>query len=135
MMRTPQRLAIRVVGAMGAGLLAGSIAANDPVIDALLEEWRGDATAEFSAENGRAAWYRELDDRSCPSCHTDSVFVEGRHERTGKLIEPMAPSVNPQRLTDRKKINKWFKRNCKWTYGRECNAQEKGDILTWLRQQ
>ena len=44
----------------------------------------------------------------------------------------MAPSVNPKRLTDRSKIEKWFKRNCKWTLGRECTPQEKGDILTFL---
>ncbi|MFK5970948.1 MAG: DUF1924 domain-containing protein [Candidatus Marithrix sp.] len=30
-------------------------------------------------------------------------------------------------------IRKWFKRNCKWTLGRECNAQEKGDILKFIQ--
>jgi hypothetical protein len=102
---------------------------------AMLDELARDAEAPFTAQAGREAWYREVDGRSCPSCHTDSVFVDGRHERTGKVIEPMAPSVNAKRLTERKKINKWFKRNCKWTYGRECTAQEKGDILVWLSQQ
>ena len=43
----------------------------------------------------------------------------------------MAPSVNPKRFTDLKKVEKWFRRNCKWTWGRECNAQEKADILQW----
>ena len=47
----------------------------------------------------------------------------------------MARSVNPERLTEVKKLNKWFLRNCKWTYGRECTAQEKGDILVWLSDQ
>lgn len=47
----------------------------------------------------------------------------------------MAASVNPKRYTKMKKINKWFKRNCKWTLGRECTNQEKGDILKYLSQQ
>ncbi|HCS12500.1 MAG TPA: hypothetical protein DIW28_01710, partial [Zetaproteobacteria bacterium] len=44
-----------------------------------------------------------------------------------KRIEPMAPSVNPERLTDPAKIEKWFGRNCEWTIGRDCTAQEKAD--------
>ena len=44
----------------------------------------------------------------------------------------MAPSVNPKRLTDRTKIEKWFVRNCKWTFGRECTPQEKGDLLSFI---
>ena len=31
-----------------------------------------------------------------------------------------------------KKIEKWFKRNCKEAWGRECTAQEKADFLTYL---
>ncbi len=112
-----------------------SPAVASEVSDAMLVEFRRDATRSFTMEAGEASWYRDAEGRSCTSCHTDSVFVAGRHERTGKVIEPMAPSVNPDRLTDRKKINKWFLRNCKWTFGRECTAQEKGDILLWLSQQ
>lgn len=44
----------------------------------------------------------------------------------------MKPAVNPERLVDAKKIEKWFLRNCKWTFGRECTAQEKGDFLTFI---
>ncbi len=102
---------------------------------ALLEELAVNAAEPFSAEAGSATWFKDANGRSCTSCHTDSVHAQGRHERTGKVIEPMAPSVNPERLTKRKKINKWFLRNCKWTFGRECTAQEKGDILVWLSQQ
>ena len=103
--------------------------------EALLEEFKGKATVPFTTEAGIAAWTLVSNGRSCTSCHTDSVHVKGRHKRTGKIIEPMAPSVNSERLTDRKKINKWFLRNCKWTYGRECTVQEKGDILLWLSRQ
>ena len=101
----------------------------------MLQELKADAAEPFSASAGLATWNSVANGRSCTSCHTDSVHVAGRHERTGKIIEPMAPSVNPQRLTSRKKIDKWFFRNCKWTFGRECTAQEKGDILLWLSQQ
>ncbi|HEY5789135.1 MAG TPA: DUF1924 domain-containing protein, partial [Gammaproteobacteria bacterium] len=59
----------------------------------------------------------------------------GRHLRTRKPIEPLAPSANPRRLTDTAEIEKWFRRNCDWTVGRECTAQEKGDLLAWLRTQ
>lgn len=90
----------------------------------------------FSAEAGYRTWYRvEANGRSCTSCHGETLTVRGRHEKTGKPIEPMARSVNPERLTELKKMNKWFLRNCKWTYGRECTAQEKGDILVWLSDQ
>ncbi len=113
--------------------LAGSAAAQTPPAAAeLLDEWQATAATPFSKEAGRALWFRNVDGRRCTSCHTEDLTVEGRHERTGKLIEPLARSVNPERLTDKKKINKWLYRNCKWTFGRECTDQEKGDVMTWL---
>ncbi len=96
---------------------------------------------QFSATRGESFWAREFTDsktdqpRSCALCHTQDLMNTGKHAKTGKVIEPMAPSVNPQRLTDKAKIEKWFKRNCKWTLGRECTSQEKGDLLTFLRNQ
>jgi len=101
----------------------------------LLDRYRGDGVREFAAERGREVWFKDAGGRSCTSCHTDSLLSPGRHQKTGKPIEPMAPSVNPERLTDGRKIEKWFLRNCKWTFGRECTAQEKGDILVWLSTQ
>jgi hypothetical protein len=103
--------------------------------DAMLTELSPSADEPFRVAAGKATWFKDANGRSCTSCHTESVHAKGRHERTGKVIEPMAPSVNPERLTSRRKINKWFLRNCKWTFGRECTAQEKGDILTWLSEQ
>jgi len=119
--------------------LAGEAKAGAPSTEAvqtMLESLSKEADRPFSAEGGFRAWYREAPDgRSCTSCHGESLRVQGRHQKTGKLIEPMARSVNPKRLTEQKKIAKWFLRNCKWTYGRECTAQEKGDILVWLSEQ
>ena len=91
----------------------------------------------FDAERGRQAWRREQpsskgDPRSCTSCHGSEPKQGGQHVRTRKPIKPMAPGVEPSRLSDPKKVEKWFLRNCKWTWGRTCSAQEKGDILTYL---
>jgi len=116
-------------------LLPPPSAVASDTASAMLEEFKLIAAAPFSLQAGNATWTRVLNGRSCTSCHTESVLAQGSHEKTGKVIEPMAPSVNPQRLTDRKKINKWFLRNCKWTFGRECTAQEKGNILFWLSRQ
>ena len=120
------------VSSVVADELVAEEAPQSQLISMMLEEFAVDAERPFSADAGSNAWFAEHGDRSCTSCHTQSLTTSGRHQKTGKLIEPMAPSVNAQRLTQRKKINKWFLRNCKWTYGRECTAQEKGDILLWL---
>lgn len=94
----------------------------------------------FSVERGKDLWFRqgiqkEGKLRNCGSCHGDNHPLKGKHAKSGKVIEPMALSVNPERYTELKKIEKWFKRNCKWAWGRECTAQEKGDLLTYLLQQ
>jgi len=36
---------------------------------------------------------------------------------------------------DAAKTEKWFLRNCKWTMGRTCTAQEKGDFLAYFQSQ
>ncbi|HIL95073.1 MAG TPA: DUF1924 domain-containing protein [Pseudomonadales bacterium] len=115
-------------------LLVNFVKASE-VTATMLQEYGETVQQPFSAESGRLFWYSDNDGRSCTTCHTKSLLTRGRHERTGKIIEPMAPSVNPERLTKRKKINKWFLRNCKWTIGRECTIEEKGNILLWLSQQ
>jgi len=101
----------------------------------LLQEYKKAGATNFSEANGKALWTSNNKGRSCTGCHTNSVKNVGKHKRTGKIIKPMAPSVNPERLTNRKKVKKWLLRNCKWTFKRECTAQEKGNILLWLSQQ
>jgi len=107
------------------------------VVTKLLEDYSNEATQPFSAEAGRQLWNNSFvvangDKRSCTSCHTSDPKQAGKHVRTGKRIEPLAPSVNPERLTQEREIRKWLTRNCKWTLGRECDAQEKGNLLTYL---
>jgi len=120
--------------------LSQPLLAND-VVQQLLSQWQPEAERTFSAAAGELVWMREsrtggpTDGRNCGSCHSEDLSAQGRHKKTGKIIEPIAPSANPERLTNRKKINKWLLRNCKWTFGRECTAQEKGDVLVWLSKQ
>ncbi len=115
-----------------------SLFAADAVTERLVA-YQSEGATDFSAERGKEMWVEEFSQpnnkksRSCANCHTDDPTVVGKHLRTGKRIEPLAPSINPERLTSSKDIEKWFTRNCKWTVGRTCTAQEKGDVLTYLR--
>jgi hypothetical protein len=126
--------------ALGLFLITASPAfAADVVAERLVAYQSEGATDDFSAKRGREMWVEKFSQpngkkaRSCSGCHTDDPTAVGKHLRTGKRIEPLAPSVNPERLSNARDIEKWFKRNCKWTVGRECLPQEKGDILTYLR--
>ncbi len=118
-------------------LLAGPAASADAV-QQMLNEYRQQGVTTMSAQAGRELWERKFPKpgsgqlRSCTICHGDRPENPGKHARTGKLIEPMAASVNSKRFSDPRKIRKWFKRNCKWTLGRECSAQEQADILVFL---
>ena len=69
---------------------------------------------------------------SCASCHENSPNHDTKHIVTGKLIKPLSPNSNPERFSDQAKVEKWFKRNCNDVQGRECAAQEKADMISWL---
>lgn len=71
-------------------------------------------------------------DWSCSSCHTDNPAAPGKHAVTGKVIQPLSPSANPDRFSDPAKVAKWFKRNCNDVLKRECTPEEKGNVLTYL---
>jgi hypothetical protein len=122
-------------------LLLAAPLANATVVDDVLAGYRPGGASEFSADAGRTLWNQTFkdpksgEDRSCKTCHTGDLRKAGKHVQTGKPIGPMAPSANPKRLTDARFIEKWFKRNCTWTLGRECTPQEKGDVLMFLRSQ
>jgi hypothetical protein len=118
------------------GIAAGTPVYADALSDSLAA-YRNAGAGPFSVKAGEAMWDKPVstpngDQRRCASCHTVDLTRPGRHARTGKAIKPMAPSVNARRLTDRDKIEKWFLRNCKWTFGRECTPQEKGDFLSFI---
>ncbi len=108
-----------------------------PATDALLGNYKTAGAKDFSAARGETLWKQEVTDdkgnkAACTSCHGSNISQAGEHKKTKKPIKPMAASANAQRYTNDKKVEKWFKRNCKDTWGRECTAQEKGDILVYL---
>ena len=123
----------------GSLLLFAQSASASFAVDALLKVYSGAGAGPFNAEAGEQMWRKTHQqnktptERSCASCHTDNLNNTGEHVKTKKPIKPMAPNVNVERLTDTKKIEKWFMRNCKWTLGRECSAQEKGDFLLYIQ--
>ncbi|MCW9031507.1 MAG: DUF1924 domain-containing protein [Gammaproteobacteria bacterium] len=118
-----------------------SVLANETVVNTLLKEYESQGAKNASAQRGEILWNKSFSgkapftERSCKSCHTANVKNTGKHVRTGKALEPLAPSVNQASLSDIKKVKKWFKRNCKWTTGEECSPQVKADILLFLQQQ
>ncbi|MFZ5441812.1 MAG: DUF1924 domain-containing protein [Myxococcota bacterium] len=90
----------------------------------------------FDAARGKALYFEEHQGKtgavSCATCHTPDATKTGRSP-AGKIIDPLAPSANPERFTDLAKADKWFDRNCKQVLGRECTARERGDVVTWLQ--
>ena len=120
-------------------LLVAQEASASPAVDALLKVYSDAGAGPFSAETGARMWTEKHNhakaplERSCSTCHTSNLTDSGKHAKTQKVIKPMAPTVNAKRLTDIKEIEKWFMRNCKWTLGRECSAQEKGDFLLFIQ--
>jgi opacity protein-like surface antigen len=120
-------------------LLAATSVHAASAVDELLQRYAAQGARTFDAAAAEAQWNKSFVDaasgenRRCSTCHTMDLKAGGKHATTGKAIEPLAPSVNPKRLTDIEKIEKWFLRNCKWTMGRECTPQEKGNYLVMIR--
>ncbi len=120
-----------------AGLMSSPVMAQTPEQE--LAKLRSEAQAEDSAFQGFSAtrgakFFQQThgNEWSCASCHTDNPAVSGKHAKTGKVLQPLAPAVNAERFTDPKKVAKWFKRNCNDVLGRVCTSQEKGDVLAYL---
>ncbi len=109
--------------------------AESTTVNNLFQDYAIQGANTADVEQGKQLWQKTFNkngERSCASCHTKDLTQNGKHIKTNKDIKPMSPSANPERLTDGKKVNKWFKRNCKWTLGRECTAQEKADFLVYI---
>jgi len=111
---------------------------DSATVESLMQSYTAKGAVSPSAEQGKQLWGKtfkgkgEFAERSCTTCHTESLTASGKHVKTGKMIKAISPSVNQARFTSFKKVEKWFKRNCKWTLGRECNAQEKADLLLYI---
>lgn len=142
--RASSRPAVRTVSGVSAAIatLTLAIAATATAVQPadIQKGYEATARAEtpafagFRAERGAELFStRHGGEWSCASCHTDNPLGAGRHARTGKSIAPLAPAANPERLTDAANVEKWFRRNCNDVLGRACSAQEKGDVIQYLR--
>jgi cytochrome c peroxidase len=118
--------------------LSGAAAAAEPA--ALVQTYTAEARKADpgfapSAAHGEAFFRAErltADGRaSCAGCHTADPRREGQ-TRARKVIAPLAPVANPERLTDAAKAEKWFRRNCQDVVGRACTSAEKADFAAWL---
>ncbi len=126
-----------IVFAIAAGLISMSASAQTPgeILSAIRTEAKNSNSffEEFSADRG-ASFFRQktAKESSCATCHTENPAMPGKHAKTGKIIEALAPAANKERFTDPAKVNKWFRRNCNDVLERACTPQEKGDVLTYL---
>ena len=122
-------------------LSVNTVQADSETVNNLLQDYATQGVISTDDKQGEHLWQKtfnyvgEFTERSCTSCHTKDLTAAGQHIKTNKLIKSMAPSSNAERFTDSKKVEKWFKRNCKWTVGRECTAQEKANFLVYINKQ
>ena len=124
-----------LAASLASGALAARAATPEDILGELAIAARQQAPrfAGFSAQRGREFFAaRRESGWSCSTCHTANPIAPGQHAKTGKEIAPLAPAANPARFADAARAEKWFKRNCNDVFGRECTAQEKGDVLAYL---
>jgi len=124
-------------------LFSTSLMAASPEVVQYMNELSKTAKAENSSFNGfDVARGKEIftsthigkqgKPMACTSCHSTNLSSSGKNTLTGKMIDPLSPRANPQRLTSAKEVKKWLKRNFMDVYTREGTAQEKGDVLTYI---
>jgi mono/diheme cytochrome c family protein len=120
---------------LGVLLLGTPLAVMADTPAQILARLQADAGGAASVERGRQLYHGKFPGEkaeSCSSCHTANPKEGGRHVRTNKAIEPLAPSANPERFTDMAKVEKWFKRNCNEVLNRACTPQEKADFAAYV---
>lgn len=126
-----RRVSVAVVAATV--LVAAGAHAADTTAARQLERFSTASGAPGDAERGRLFFTsRHGGEWSCASCHHDAPLTTGKHAKTGKAIDPIAPVANTAAFTDAGRVDKWFRRNCKDVLGRECSAREKADVLAYL---
>jgi mono/diheme cytochrome c family protein len=121
--------------ALAATLTLPLAAAANPILDGYKTQAKQENAAfkDFTVAAGQKLYSTVGPNQlSCSSCHTDSPKAAGKHAKTNKVIDPLAPSANPKRFTDAAQVEKWFKRNCNDALGRVCTTQEKGDFMTYV---
>jgi hypothetical protein len=134
------RLVRRSLSILSVAVALSAAAASAVTPDQLQADYEAIARKESANFTGVSAmrgseFFRSThgNDWSCATCHTPKPVVLGRHARTGSVLQPLAPIANAERFTDPAKVEKWFRRNCGDVLGRACTAQEKGDVIAFLR--
>ena len=125
-----------VLFAAALGALAMPAIAGDTTPGALIAGYEAAAGEAADPARGEALFLADHtggkpETPSCTTCHTADPRAQGQ-ARTGKVIEPLAPSANPARFTDSAEVEKWFGRNCNSVLGRDCTPIEKADVVAWL---
>jgi hypothetical protein len=111
----------------------GTVHATDTSLGRLLDQWSAQAGRPGDAGRGEAFFVSRHGGRwSCASCHGAPPTRPGRHDGTGRALDPLAPGFNPKAFTDTARVDKWFRRNCRDVLARECSAAEKSDVLAYL---
>ncbi|MDX2503233.1 MAG: DUF1924 domain-containing protein [Gammaproteobacteria bacterium] len=119
-------------------LSSGPALADNETVNRLLQDYATQGAISADEKQGEQLCQKtfeyngEFAERSCNSCHSNDLTAAGKHVKTSKVIKPMSPSSNAERFTDSKKVEKWFKRNCIWTMGRECSTQEKANLTIYI---
>lgn len=118
------------------GLISFSAQADVTTAEQAAKQYSLFAKSTLSAEEGKAFYTKKVvvdgKDLSCSACHTDNPAQHGKHNVTGKVIQPMSPVTNPKRFADINKSEKGFTKHCKDLYSKDCSAQDKGNFIAYV---
>jgi hypothetical protein len=129
-----------VIGAFTLFFFQATLAADTALPEGAqvsLQRYQAEAGQPFDAARGKALWEKEVNGKSCATCHHKDVTEPGE---VGfwvfkKTIPPMALSANPKLFEDPDHTEKLFNKRCDSVFSRECSALEKGDIMHYLLSQ
>jgi hypothetical protein len=92
--------------------------------------------ATIGADAGRAFYIKKVvvkgKNLSCSACHTDNPAKQGKHNESGRILQPLAPAANPNRFSDRSKSERAFMMHCKDLYDKDCSPQDKANFMHYL---
>ncbi len=117
------------------GLLCLPGAATAATPAEIMSAYAAKAASPPSAERGEKLFTSKNKGgpfESCTDCHTAVPTRLGRDQLAEKSMPALAPAANAKRLTDANRVEAAFRMNCKDVLSRECTAQEKADIMSWL---
>lgn len=130
--RHPMKIIYALATAICVGTLSVAHAAESSAVKQF-QYWSDKAGSPGNSERGKTFFVTTHGKEwSCASCHGNPPIAQGKHASTNKPIDPLAPASNPDGFTDLAKTDKWFRRNCNDVLGRECQPQEKADVLAYL---